>query len=104
MDGFAVTAHDPAPMDAVMHAGLDVLEAITAAETTDDAIAAAHRVTGEIDDVEVLQRIAAALAVLAVFQLGPEPVRSGEQRVARFAQVQTWVAAERLEAMWQAGS
>lgn len=86
---------------------MDALEAAVNAYSWQLAVPEARTVVDGIEDQEQLRRVAAALAVMAVWQVPPAPARirrgplSAEEIRARNLQIRSWISAQRLEALWE---
>lgn len=94
----------------VMHVLVDLVEATASGVTLDRGRARAVDAAEVVDDLALLQRVAAALATVVVFELATPRAgtstqpSTGDQLHARLAYVRQWARTERLraiEAMWQ---
>lgn len=90
----------------VVFDAMDALEAAINAYSWQLAVPKARAVVDGIEDLEQLRRVAAALAVMAVWQVPPAPARirrgplMADEIRARNLQIRSWVRAQRLEATW----
>ena len=106
-----MTAREPDPVvservgpsrGVTLAALLDLVEAAMMGDSLEVGRAQARDAAELVDDVVLLQRVAAGLATAVAFGLAtPDgPPRSSDEVRRRMRFLRTWVTAQRLEALW----